>query len=109
MIFSQAESEHSQLIARIDGIDGNFLFGNSAATGLALGPSPFLLHLGGTNVSQGLALLYIMSNNMYLGFDTSLVSSGASPVTFTSGGGGKKMLFACATGKQLLIPFKGVI
>ena len=71
-------------------------------TGLALGPSPFLSHLGGTNVSQGLALLYIMSNNMYLGFDTSLVSSSMSPVTLTSGGGGKKTLVACATGKQLL-------
>ena len=60
-------------------------------------------------MSQGLALLYIMSNNMYPGFDTSLVSSGASLVTLTSGGGGKKMLIAYDTGKQLLIPLKGVI
>ena len=50
-------------------------------------------------MSQGLALSYIMSNNMYLGFDTSLVSSSASPVTLTSGGGGEKMLVVCATGK----------
>ena len=103
------ESEHCQLIARIDGIDGNFLFRNGMATGLTLGPSPFLSHLGATQVSQGLALLYIMSTNMYLGFDTILVSSGVSLVTLTSGGGGKKMLVACATGRQLLIPFKGVI
>ena len=94
---------------RIDGIDGNFLFGNGAATGLELGPSPFLSHLGATQVSQGLALLYIMSTNMYLGFDTSLVSSVVSPVTLTSGGGGRKTLVACDTGRQPLISFKGVI
>ena len=50
-------------------------------------------------MSQGLALSYIMSDNMYLGFDTSPVSSGAGPVTLTSGGGGRKMLIMGATGK----------
>ena len=64
-----------------------------------LKPSPFLSHLGATQVGQGLAFLYIMSTSMYLGFDTSLVSSGISLVTLTLGGRGKKMLVVCATGK----------
>ena len=39
-------------------------------------------------MSQGLALLYIMSDNMHLEFDTTPVSSGVSPVTLALGGGG---------------------
>ena len=79
------------------------------ATRLVLGPSPLLSQLGTTQVSQGLALLYIMSTDMYLGFDTSLVSSGTSPVTLASGGEGRKLLIASATDKWLFSPFKGVI
>ena len=77
----------------IDGIDRDFLFGNGVATGLALGCSPFPSCPGATQVSGGLALLYVTCNNMYLGFETALVSPGASPGTPTSGGGGQK--FAC--------------
>ena len=60
-------------------------------------------------MSQGLALLYIMSTNMYLGCDTTLVSSGMNLATLTLGGGGRKTLIVHATGKQFLIPFEGVI
>ena len=60
-------------------------------------------------MTQGLALSYIMSDNMYLGFDTALVSSGMSPVILTSGGGGRKSLILGATGKQLFGPVRGVI
>ena len=73
LIFGQGESEHCQLIARIDGIDRDFLFGNGAATGLALGCRPFPSLPGATQVSRGLALLYIAFNNMYLGFETAPV------------------------------------
>jgi hypothetical protein len=85
-ISSQGEGEHCQLIARIDGIDRDFLFGNGAATGLALGCSPFPSCPGVTQVSRGLALLYTTSTNMCLGFDTAPVSPGASPGTPTPGG-----------------------
>ena len=47
-----------QLIARIDGIDGTFLFGNGAATQLAPRVHPFASRLGATQVSWGLAPVY---------------------------------------------------
>ena len=60
-------------------------------------------------MSRGLTLAYILSTNIYLGSDTTLVSPGASPVTLTSGGGGGKTLILSATGKRLLSPVKGVV
>ena len=41
--------------ARIDGIDGNFLFGNGAAPGLAPGSSPLPLAFGGHTGKLGLS------------------------------------------------------
>ena len=99
------ESEHCQLVVRIDRIDHDFLFWNSAATGLALECSPSLSQLGPTKVSQGLALLYIVPTSIYLGFDTALMSSGVRPVTLASGGGGEDSLIVHAIGKHSLRDF----
>ena len=104
-IFTQAESEHCQLTTQIGGIDWDLLFGNSAATRLTLGFSSLPLHSRVPQVSQGLALVYIMSTNICLGSETILVSSSASPVTLTSGGEGRKSLIASDTGKWPLSPF----
>ena len=48
---------------------------------------PFASRLGVTQVSRGLALVNILSTNMYLGSDTIPVSPGASPVTLAPGVG----------------------
>jgi len=65
--------------------------------------SPLPLATGGTQVGQGLALKGILSTNMHLEPDTTLVSSGASPVTLTPGGGGENTLIARPTGKPLFV------
>jgi len=61
---------------------------------------PFPSRLGTTQVSRGLALVGTNYLIIYLGFDTTLVSSGASPVTLTPGGGGINLLIVRATGKH---------
>ena len=66
-------------------------------------------HLGATQVSRGLALLCIISTNIYLGFDTTPVSSGAVPDTLIPRVEGTKTLTVGRTGKRLIIPFRGVI
>ena len=86
---------------RIDRIDRAFLFGNARHPVLAPGCTPFPSHLGGTQVSWGLALLGYNHFIVYLGFDTTLVSSGAGPVTLTPGGGGMNSLIVRPTGKYL--------
>ena len=91
------------------GVVSDFLFGNDAATGLARNCSPLRSHLGPTQVSRGLALLYIISTNIYLGFDTTLVLSRAVPDTLIPRGEGTKTLIVGRTGKRLIIPFRGVI
>ena len=53
-----------------------------------------------------LNLLYISSNNIYLGFNRSLVLSSTSLVTLTLGGGGTKALIVGSTGKQSISPFE---
>ena len=51
-------------------------------------------------MSRGLALVGTDYSIIYLGFDTTLVSSGARPVTLTPGGGGINLLIVRATGKH---------
>jgi len=63
---------------------------------------PFASRLGVTQVNRGLALIGILSINMYLGSDTILVSPGASPVTLAPGGGGGNALIARPTGEYLI-------
>jgi len=77
-----------QLTRGFDGIDHDFLFGNARHPVLAPGCTPFPSRLGGTQVSWGLALLGYNHFTVYLGFDTTLVSPGISPVTLTPGGVG---------------------
>ena len=96
-------------MSRIDRIDRDFLFGNDAATGFARKCSPLRSHLGPTQVSTGLALLYIVSTNIHLQFDTTPVSSGAVPDTLIPRGEGTKTLIVGRTGKRFIIPFRGVI
>jgi len=63
---------------------------------------PFASRLGDTQVRQGLALVIILSTNMmYLGYDITPVSPGASPVTLTPGGGGGNLIIVRPAGKYL--------
>jgi hypothetical protein len=50
-------------------------------------------------VSRGLAPVGTDYFIVYLGFDTTLVSSGTSPATLTPGGGGGNFPLVRATGK----------
>jgi len=109
LIFVRVPGEHCQLTARIDGIDRDFLFGTRAVPGLAPGCSPFPSRLGATQVSRGLALRYTNYYNVYLGFDTAFVLSGASPVTLTPRGGGRNPPAAGALGKRLLSPSRRLL
>ena len=80
-IFALAHTEHCQLTARVDGIDRAFLFGNTRLSLLAPGLAHSHSCLGTLQVSRGLALFYNWTIDLYLGPDTTLVLSGASPVT----------------------------
>ena len=71
--------------------------------------APLCLPLGTTQVNGGLALSYIISTNVYLGFDTTPVSSGVVPDTLILRGEGTKTLITGCTGKWFIIPFRGVI
>ena len=53
-------------------------------------------------MSRGLPLVDINYSIIYLGFDTTLVSPDASPVTLTPGGGGINLLIVRPTGKHLV-------
>ena len=52
---------------------------------LARGFTPFPSRLGATQVSQGLALVYINYSTVYLGFETTLGWFGEGLVTLTPG------------------------
>ena len=99
------------LTAQIDRIDRDFLFGNDAATslGFARKCSPLHLHLGTTQVIRGLALLYITSTNINLGFDTTPVSSSAVLDTLIPRGEGTKTPIVGCTGRWFITPFRRVI
>ena len=62
-------------------IDRNFLFGNAQYPCSRLSSALSSSKLGDTQVSKGLALMYINHPDIYLGFDTAPVSPGASPGT----------------------------
>ena len=66
-------------------------------------------HFGTTQVSRGLALLYIISTNIYLGFDITSVSFGAVSDTLIPRGEGTKTLIVGRTGKRFITPFRGVV
>ena len=91
------------------GLMASSFLGTTRQLGLARKCSPLRSHLGATQVSRGLALLYIISTNIYLGFDTTPVSSGAVPDTLIPRGEGTKTLIVGRTGKRVIIPFRGVI
>ena len=99
MIFALGESEHASSPARIDGIDRAFLFGNARHPVLALGCTPSTMRSGVTQVSWGLPQVGTNYSTIYLGFDTTLVSSGASPVTLAPGDGGVNPPIARPTGE----------
>ena len=84
-IFGRSESEHPQSAARIDGIDGGFLFGNARPPCSHSGCSPFPSCLGTTQVRQGLALVYTNHCIICLEFETTPGSFGEGLVTLTPG------------------------
>jgi len=90
-------------LARIDGNDRAFLFGNARHPLLAPGCSPFPSRSGTTQVSRGLGLVHNNCAVVCLEFDTTPVSSGASPVTLTPGGGGGNLFIVRPTGKYLFV------
>ena len=90
-------------LARIDGNDRAFLFGNARHPLLAPGCSPFPSRSGTTQVSRGLGLVHNNCIVVCLEFDTTRVSSGVSPVTLTPGGGGGNLFIVCPTGKYLFV------
>jgi len=53
LIFALGENEHRQLIARIDGIDRAFLFGNARHPALLVPGSPLCLAIGGHTGKPG--------------------------------------------------------
>ena len=71
-IFGRSESDHPQSTTRIDGIDRDFLFGNTRPPCSHSGCNPFPSRLGTTQVRQGLALVYTNYYIVYLGFKTPL-------------------------------------
>ena len=83
-IFALVLTWDCQLIARIDGIDGNFLFGNlqspQPATGVQHPPSC----LGVFQVSRARALVHTNCFIMYLGLVTHFGSPGTSLGTLAS-------------------------
>ena len=80
-------SEHPQSAAWIDGIDRDFLFGNTRPPLLVCGLTPSPLQLGTTQVNWGLALVYINYYIVYLGFVTTLGLFGERLVTLAPGVG----------------------
>jgi len=91
-----------QLTRGFDGIDRDFLFGNARHPVLAPGCTPFPSRLGGTQVGWGLSPVGNNHSIVYLGFDTSLVSPGTSPVTLALGGWGWKSCY-CACYRYVLV------
>ena len=91
-------SEHPQSAAWIDGIDRDFLFGNTRPPLLVCGLTPSPSQFGTTRVNWGLALVNINYSMVYLGFVTTLGSFGECLVTLTPRWGGNPLV-ARATGK----------
>jgi hypothetical protein len=88
-IFTQEQSEHCRLTARVDRY---FLFGNAMFLLLAPGCSSFPSRLGTAQVSRCPALVYINHLLVRLGSMTHLGSSGISPGTLSPWvGGGMEM------------------
>ena len=86
MLYFHPEAERaSQPTARIDGIDRAFLFGNAWSSGPRQGCTPFSSRLEDIRVSRGLALLYILSTNIYLGVKATPGSYDEGTITLTPG------------------------
>ena len=84
-IFVQGVSEHCQLTARIDGIDGGFLFGNARLGVLALGLIHFPFLLGTVPVHGGLTPVQTNCSIVYLGCEITPGLFGEGLVTLTPG------------------------
>jgi len=91
------------------GLIATSFLGTRAVPGLAPGCGPFPSRLGAAQVSWALALSCTYYYNIYLGFDTTFVSSGASPVTLTPRGGGRNPPTAGAFSKRLISRFRGLL
>jgi len=79
--FCPGAQRSSQLTARIDGIDRNFLSGNTRLPLLARRCSPFPSRLGAMQVCGGLALAHTNYSNVCLGIVTHFGSSSTGPGT----------------------------
>jgi len=91
------------------GLIATSFLGMRVVPGLAPGCSPFPSRLGATQVSRALALQCANYYNIYLGFDTTFVSSGANPVTLTPRGGGRNPPAAAALGERSLSPSRRLL